>query len=121
MRFLRTALCAVILSSLGLASQASPAAPVAALTAAKQTLEISVVGLNCDLCGPAMKAALLKATKASDLEPRLECGLIYVEVDPLAKLNEAGLSFTLASNGFNFKSVRPVAQSIAQVRSVKSC
>lgn len=99
----------------------APASTPAPAAAARQTLEVAVDGLNCALCSEAMKTSLKKVAGASDLEPRLECGRIYLEVDPSATLNEAGLSFALMSNGFNFKGVRPVSQSLAQVRAHKDC
>ncbi len=116
---------AAILFAAALTAQAAPTSSSAPAStpapAARQTLEVAVDGLNCALCSEAMKTSLKKVAGATDLEPRLECGRIYLEVDPSATLNEAGLSFALMSNGFNFKGVRPVPQSLKQVRAHKDC
>jgi hypothetical protein len=85
-----------------------------------QTQEASVVGLNCTLCSDEMRVSLKKATGAKDLEPRLECGRIYFETDPGASFNEAALTFTLTANGFTLKGVRPVPESLAQIRAKKA-
>ena len=88
-----------------------------------QTLEVSVQGLNCALCGDAMKSTLKQITGARDIEPRLDCGRIYLEVpaEKARQFNEAGLSYSLTANGFNLEGVRPVEQSLAQVRASKDC
>jgi hypothetical protein len=69
-----------------------------------------------------MRKSLKKITGAKDLEPKLECGRIYVEVDgdKVSSFNEAALTFTLMSNGFNFKGIRPVPESMSTVRANKS-
>lgn len=100
---------------------ATPLWGLAGATSTSSTIEVSVQGLNCALCGDAMKASLKKVTGAKDLEPRLECGVIYLEMPPekASSLNEAGLSFTLMANGFNFKGARPVPESLSQLRAMK--
>lgn len=80
------------------------------------TLEVEVEGLNCALCTEAMKQEIKHKSGALDIEPRLECGRIYLSMPAGQKLNEGALSFMLMSNGFNLKGVKPAGKSLAQVR-----
>ena len=93
----------------------------AAQGAVGQTMELKVAGLNCALCSEAMKSSLKKAAGATDIEPRLECGAIYLQVPPGTQPNEGALNFTLLANGFNFKSLGVSPKSIEEVRASKSC
>lgn len=102
--------------SLGLALAGLAGTAHAAPATPSQTVEIAVEGLNCALCSEAMKSQLKKLAGATDIEPRLECGRIYLDVPQGARVNEGALSFTLMSNGFNLKGVKPADKSIAQVR-----
>lgn len=86
-----------------------------------QTLEMQVTGLNCALCSEAMKDSLKKAANANDLEPRLECGRIYLQLPPEAQFNEGAVSFTLLANGFTFKSVQPTHKTLSEIRATKNC
>jgi hypothetical protein len=63
-----------------------------------------------------MRAKLLQLSGARDIEPQVECGRIYLEVDKGAKVASGPLSLVLMTNGFNFKGLQPSAQSMAQVR-----
>jgi hypothetical protein len=114
-------LTAVFALTGGMAAVAAPAGGPHASGPATQTLRVAVEGLNCALCGDGMRASLKKVTGARDLEPRLECGAIYLEVpfEKVSSLNEAGLTFTLLSNGFNFKGIQPVPESLSKVRADK--
>lgn len=89
-------------------------------SAQAETVEVSVEGLNCALCSEAMKTSLKTAVGARDIEPRLECGRIYLEVERASQVNEGALMFTLTSNGFNLRSIRPSSMSIAQLRTRKN-
>lgn len=100
-----------------LATLLSAAFSAGAMAAATpQTLEVDVEGLNCALCTEAMKQEMKHKAGALDIEPRLECGRIYLSMPPGQKLNEGALSFMLLSNGFNLKGVKPAGKSLAQVR-----
>ncbi len=88
---------------------------------AEQTIELHVDGLNCALCSEAMKASLVKAAGAKAIEPRLECGRIYLQLDKAAQLNEGAVNMTLMANGFNLKSVQPSSKSWSAVRATKDC
>ena len=90
-------------------------------SSAEKTLEMQVSGLNCALCSEAMKSSLKKAANANDLEPRLECGRIYLQLPPEAVFNEGAVSFTLLANGFTFKNVQPSTKSLSEVRATKDC
>jgi copper chaperone CopZ len=84
--------------------------------AESQTVEVGVEGLNCTLCSDALKAKLKTLAGARDIEPRLECGKIYLEVPPDARLNERAVEAALRSNGFNYTGIKPASKSIAAVR-----
>ncbi len=106
------------------ACHASAAPNTPAPTKPSSTLslvELEVDGLNCALCSEAMKSALKSAAGAKDIEPRLECGRIYLEVAQGVPLNEAAVNFTLLANGFNLKGTQPSAKTMAQVRANKTC
>ncbi len=98
-----------------------PAQTPSVAPSTSQTLELHVEGLNCALCSEAMRASLLKATGGRDIEPRLECGRIFVEVPQGAVLNESAVNFTLQANGFNLKDVAKASRSLEQVRARKEC
>lgn len=114
------------LSGLALALSASAAlagTPPAPSSARTETVELAVEGLNCALCSEAMKAQMKKLVGARDIEPRLECGRIYLEVEQGTKVTEGALSFLLMSNGFNLKGIKPAQKSMQQVRGtpVEAC
>lgn len=90
-------------------------------TSGSNTLELQVEGLNCALCSEAMKADLKKAAGATDIEPKLECGRIYLQVAPGATVNESAINMTLLANGFNLKSLQPSAQALSLIRARKEC
>lgn len=108
-----------VISALTLALAASIAVagttPVTA-KGATETLEMSVEGLNCALCSEALRSKMKTAASARDIEPRLECGRVYLEVPRGHQLNEAAMTFLLSANGFNLKGIKPADKSIPQVR-----
>lgn len=81
-----------------------------------QTVEVAVEGLNCALCSEAMKLEMKRKAGALDIEPRLECGRIYLSLPAGQKLNEGALSFMLLSNGFNLKGVKPSDKNLSLIR-----
>lgn len=89
--------------------------------ASAETLEVALEGLNCALCGEAMKDRLKQVSGAHDVEPKLECGRLYLDVPPGAKVSEGGLGMVLLSNGFTLKSVKPTNMSLAEVRATSTC
>ena len=93
--------------------------PVTA-NATTETLEMSVEGLNCALCSEALRSKMKAAAGAKDIEPRLECGRVYLEVPRGKQLNEAAMTFLLSANGFNLKGIKPADKSIPQVRKLAS-
>lgn len=104
-----------------MAASNAPANVPAKSSANLSLVELEVDGLNCALCSEAMKSALKSAAGAKDIEPRLECGRIYLEVAQGVPLNEAAVNFTLLANGFNLKGTQPSAKTMAQVRANKTC
>lgn len=86
-----------------------------------QTLELKVAGLNCALCGESLKNSLKKAAQATDVEPRLECGSIYLEVPSGTKPSEGALTFTLLASGVNFRSLEVSPKTLEEVRRSKAC
>ena len=92
-----------------------------ALTAAlahADVLQLRVEGLNCALCSQQMRAALLKAAQASAIEPRLECGVIFLETRQTPAAAEAALGWTLTSHGFNLKGVERSALTLAEAKAL---
>jgi len=88
-------------------------------TAQATTLEVKVEGLNCALCSAHLKETLKQAANASAIEPRLECGSIYLETNETPARTEAAISWPLTSNGFNLKSVEPSSRTIEQAKAMK--
>lgn len=84
------------------------------------TVEVSLQGLNCALCSDSMKAQLKHMSGAEEVLPRLECGLLFLEMAPGARVNELSLGLALQSNGFTMKSVKPTNMSLAEARDL-SC
>lgn len=84
------------------------------------TVEVSLQGLNCALCSDAMKAQLKHMSGAEEVLPRLECGLLFLEMAPGARVNELSLGLALQSNGFTMKAVKPTNMSLAEARDL-SC
>jgi len=72
--------------------------------------------MNCSLCSEEMKTKLKKIAGAKDIEPRLECGKIYLDMPAGAQLNDRILSATLLSNGFTYEGAKPATKSLADVR-----
>lgn len=112
------------LASAGQVSLITPAlgqSPMLASTpaGASTTLELAVVGLNCSLCSEEMKSKLKNLSGAQDIEPRLECGKIYVDVPVGTRLNDRILSATLLQNGFTYGGAKPSKKSVAEVRKAK--
>lgn len=93
--------------------------PAASPAGASTTLELAVVGLNCSLCSEEMKSKLKNLSGAQDIEPRLECGKIYVDVPVGTRLNDRILSATLLQNGFTYGGAKPSKKSVAEVRRAK--
>lgn len=92
------------------------ATPAASNPANSEVLEFAVQGLNCTLCSDAMKEKLVKLTGARDIEPQVECGRIYLEVDKGTKVPEGPVSLVMMSNGFNYKGMTSSSMSMTQVR-----
>ena len=92
---------------------------LACATAHATTLEVKVEGLSCALCSAHLKEALKKAASASVIEPRLECGSIFLETNETPARTEAALSWPLMSNGFNLKSVEASGKTMEQARAMK--
>lgn len=110
----RCAASALLLCALATSVWAGP-------SSTRGLVELEVDGLNCALCSEAMKSALKKAAGAKDIEPRLECGRIYLEMDKSASVNESAVNFTLLANGFNLKGTQTSTKSMAEVRASKTC
>ncbi len=87
-----------------------------AATEPSTTMEMAVTGLNCSLCSVEMKTKLKTIAGATDIEPRLECGKIYLDMPTGAQLNESVMSSTLKKNGFTFDGLKPANKSMADVR-----
>lgn len=101
---------------LALALVASIAGARANPAPSSNTVEVSVVGLNCSLCSEEMKTNLKTLSGAQDIEPRLECGKIYLAMPPGAQLNERLLSAALLKNGFTYEGAKPATKTLAAVR-----
>lgn len=80
------------------------------------TLELSLQGLNCALCGDQMKAALKKLSGADAVIPHLECGKLFLDMPAGAKVDEGQLGIALLSEGFTLNSVKPTNMSLAQAK-----
>ena len=93
--------------------------PASTPAVAATTLELAVVGLNCSLCSDEMKSKLKNLSGAQDIEPRLECGKIYLDVPVGTRLNDRILSATLLQNGFTYGGAKPSKKSVAEVRKTK--
>jgi copper chaperone CopZ len=104
------------LLALALAVSASCITAATASPVPSTTMELDVTGLNCSLCSAEMKTKLKTIAGATDIEPRLECGKIYLDVPKGAQLNESVLSAALLSNGFTFEGAKPSNKSMADVR-----
>lgn len=83
------------------------------------TLEVKLEGLNCALCSAHLTEALKQATGASAIEPRLECGSIFMETNETPARTEAAISWPLLTNGFNLKSVEPSEKTMDQAKAMK--
>ena len=105
-------------SVLVLAINSGVAAPA---NTTKNTIALNVEGLNCALCSEKMRNSLKQAAGASDIEPKLECGKIYLEVPLDTKVNEGAISFTLLANGFNFKGTTVENKSMSEIRATEKC
>lgn len=126
---MNTLIASVAMASAALFS-ANPAAPVATAsaitiastttaavdTATSRTLELAVFGLNCSLCSEEMKTKLKSVSGARDIEPRLECGKIYLDMPPGARMDIRGLSAVLLQNGFTYEGAKPAKKTLAEVR-----
>jgi copper chaperone CopZ len=104
------------LFALALAMSASVITAATASPLPLTTMELDVTGLNCSLCSAEMKTKLKTIAGATDIEPRLECGKIYLDVPPGVQLNERGLSAALLSNGFTYEGAKPSKKSMSDVR-----
>lgn len=78
--------------------------------------EVSVFGLNCGPCGEALRAQMQSTAGALDLEAKLECGKIFVDMAEGMQLNEGGLNLILLSKGYTLKGVKDSQISVAQAR-----
>lgn len=92
------------------------AALATSAAAVADTLEVSLQGLNCALCGEAMKTQLKTMSGAQAVVPHLECGVLFLDMPPGAKVDESRLGLALLSDGFTLKSVKPTNMSLAQAR-----
>lgn len=110
----KTYLTLALLASVSLANAAP--APHAASAPAATTLELDVFGLNCSLCSDAMKAKLMKLSGARDIEPRLECGKIYLDMPAGVRFDDSKLPATLKENGFSYDGVKSTTKTLAEVR-----
>jgi hypothetical protein len=81
-----------------------------------ETVQVDVEGLNCALCSESMKTSMLEISGAHDIEPRLECGRIYLEVTKGQRPNRWNLSNYLMTKGFNLKNITITNHSIAEIR-----
>ena len=115
-------IAAALLASASFAN-AAPATSATSTPSASSTIELDVFGLNCSLCSDKMKAKLMQLSGARDIEPRLECGKIYLDMPAGARLNDKGLSATLKENGFTYDGAKPANKTMAEVRktSPESC
>jgi hypothetical protein len=80
------------------------------------TLEVSLQGLNCALCGESMKKELKQLAGASEVVPHLDCGVLFLEVPPGTRVNEGKLGLALLADGFTLKDVKSTNMSLAQAR-----
>lgn len=99
---------AVLLGAVGFQAHAAPAPTT--------TMELNVFGLNCNLCSQEMKAKMKSLVGATDIEPRLECGKIYLELPKGVPLVADRLAATLASNGFTYEGSKVSNRTLAEVR-----
>lgn len=83
------------------------------------TLELKVSGLNCALCSEQMKEAIVKATAATAIEPKLECGVIYIDTKKPPAEVEGALIWPLTSHGFNLVGVVPSQKTMAEAKGMK--
>ncbi|KWU17916.1 hypothetical protein [Burkholderia cenocepacia] len=90
-----------------------------AISANAATLEAKVEGLNCALCSAHLRETLRVATQSTAVEPRLDCGSIFLETNVSPAAAEAAISWPLTSNGFTLKAVSPSALSLDQVKGMK--
>jgi hypothetical protein len=104
------------LFALALAAGAACITAATAAPAPATTMEVAVTGLNCSLCSAEMKNKLLSLSGATDIEPRLQCGKIYLDVPTGSQLKEQVLSAALLRNGFTFEGAKPSNKSMAEVR-----
>jgi hypothetical protein len=81
-----------------------------------ETVQVEVEGLNCALCSESMKTSMLEISGAHDIEPRLECGRIYLEMTKGQRPNSWTLGNFLMTKGFNLKKITPANQSITEIR-----
>ncbi|MNR71734.1 hypothetical protein D3C71_24120 [compost metagenome] len=95
------------------------AAALLAASAHAGVLEVKVQGLNCSLCSEQMRDSLRTAAQASDIEPKLECGVIFLQTEQSAEQAEATLRWPLMSNGFNLTSVEHSSRSMDAARELK--
>ncbi|MEX3983966.1 hypothetical protein AB4Y45_33815 [Paraburkholderia sp. EG287A] len=92
------------------------AAFITSAAAMADTLEVSLQGLNCALCGEKMKSQLKKVSGANEVVPHLDCGVLFLDVPPGVKVDESQLGLALLSDGFTLKEVKPTNMSLAQAR-----
>ena len=98
----------LLASAAGFQANAAPAATT--------TMELDVFGLNCSLCSQEMKTKMKSLVGATDIEPRLECGKIYLELPKGMPLVADRLVATLASNGFTYEGSKVSSRTLAEVR-----
>jgi hypothetical protein len=104
------------LFALALAASAAGITAATAAPAPSTTMEVAVTGLNCSLCSAEMKGKLMSLSGATDIEPRLECGKIYLDVPAGSQLRQQVLSDALLRNGFTFEGAKPSNKSMSEVR-----
>jgi copper chaperone CopZ len=104
------------LIALALVAGASLITAATASPAPSTTMEMAVTGLNCSLCSAEMKSKLKTIAGATDIEPRLMCGKVYLDMPTGSQLNESVMSSTLKKSGFTFDGLKPANKSMADVR-----
>ncbi|MBU9200425.1 hypothetical protein KTD31_03530 [Burkholderia multivorans] len=104
---------ALMAGTFGLAAHAAiPATP-----STSTVIAVNVEGLNCSLCSEEMKTKLKTLVGARDIEPRLECGKIYLDMPPGKQLDARQLAAMLRENGFTYQGAEPGKRPLSVIRS----
>ncbi|HDR9103575.1 TPA: hypothetical protein QDB04_000295 [Burkholderia vietnamiensis] len=103
---------ALLAGTFGLAAQAA----LTTTTPASTVIAVNVQGLNCSLCSEEMKTKLKTLVGARDIEPRLECGKIYLDMPPGKALDARQLAAMLRKNGFTYEGSEPGTRPLSAIR-----